>query len=183
VDLDLTLHKSSNAGRLIFIERGIVSIAALQGESELDVAIVGCDSIVGASQVLGNLKSLNQVRMRVPGYGCATPISAAMREFDRAGAFRHFVLSSIAACFVQTAQVAVCNRYRELEQRLARTLLLHFDRHDDFALDFNQERLGNVLGVRRTSITVAAGRLQRLSLIDYSCGKIKMIDRAGPETR
>ena len=83
----------------------------------------------------------------------------------------------------QMAQTAVCNRHHSIDQQLCRWLLLSLDRLQGPDLVMTQELIANMLGVRREGVTDAAGKLQKLGIIEYSRGKIKVLDRPGLERR
>ena len=102
-------------------------------------------------------------------------------EFARGGALQHALLRYIQALITQIAQTAVCNRLHPVEKRLCRWLLLCHDRVRSDELRMTQEFIANMLGGRRESVTVAAGRLQDAGLIQYARGQIKIINRPGLE--
>ncbi|NNM00052.1 MAG: winged helix-turn-helix domain-containing protein, partial [Gammaproteobacteria bacterium] len=81
------------------------------------------------------------------------------------------------ALLTQMAQTAVCNRHHTIDQQLCRWLLLSLDRLRDNHLTMTQELIANMLGVRREGVTDAAGKLQRLGVIEYSRGRITVLDR------
>ena len=78
----------------------------------------------------------------------------------------------------QMAQTAVCNRHHSIDQQLCRWLLLSLDRLPTNRLTMTQELIANMLGVRREGVTEAAGKLQKLGVIEYSRGQITVLDRA-----
>jgi len=80
-------------------------------------------------------------------------------------------------------QTAVCNRHHAVEQQLCRWLLLSLDRLPANELVMTQELIANMLGVRREGVTEAAGRLQAEGLIEYSRGRITVLERAHLEAR
>ncbi|WP_373510173.1 Crp/Fnr family transcriptional regulator [Thiocapsa sp.] len=82
-----------------------------------------------------------------------------------------------------SAQTAVCNRHHTVDQQLCRWLLLSLDRLPSNELHMTRELIANMLGVRREGVTEAAGRLRRAGLIDYSRGRIRVLDRPGLEAR
>jgi CRP-like cAMP-binding protein len=79
------------------------------------------------------------------------------------------------------SQIAGCHRLHEAEPRLARWLLMAQDRTQSEVLHFTQEFLAEMLGSQRTTVTVIAGDLQRSGLIEYSRGKVRILNRAGLE--
>jgi CRP-like cAMP-binding protein len=78
---------------------------------------------------------------------------------------------------VQVTQVAACNRLHEVNERLARWLLMTQDRVGSKHLPLTQEFLGQMLGTRRSSVTVSAGTLQKAGLISYTRGNVTILDR------
>jgi CRP-like cAMP-binding protein len=104
-------------------------------------------------------------------------------EFTRGGAMQHLLLRYTQALLTQMAQTAVCNRHHSLDQQLCRWLLLSLDRLQANELVMTQELIANMLGVRREGVTEAAGNLQDAGLIQYSRGRITVLDRPGLEAR
>jgi CRP-like cAMP-binding protein len=87
------------------------------------------------------------------------------------------------ALITQMSQTAVCNRHHSLDQQLCRWLLLSLDRLDGSELHMTQELIANMLGVRREGVTNAALNLQREGIINYSRGRIRVLDRPTLESR
>ena len=104
-------------------------------------------------------------------------------EMMRGGPVMQRLLLFVQALFTQVSQTAVCNRHHSLEQHLCRWLLLMFDRLDDQQLSMTQETIATMLGVRRETVTQAAGRLQAAGLIRYLRGRIELVDRPGLEAK
>jgi CRP-like cAMP-binding protein len=103
------------------------------------------------------------------------------------GAFRrlhqYLLLRFTQALITQMTQTAVCNRHHAVDQQLCRWLLLSLDRLPANDLVMTQELIANMRGVRREGITEAAGKLQAAGLIEYSRGKITVLDRPQLEAR
>jgi CRP-like cAMP-binding protein len=97
------------------------------------------------------------------------------------GALFPLMLRYAQALQEQTAQSVACNRHHAIEERCARWLLMTHDRVGADQFPLTQEFLAFMLGVRRASVTVAAGMLQQAGLIRYSRGRIAVLDRAGLE--
>ena len=102
-------------------------------------------------------------------------------EFFLAGPLQHLLLRYTQALLTQMAQTAACNRHHSVDQQLCRWLLLSLDRLSTDELVMTQELIANMLGVRREGVTESAGKLQKLGLIHYSRGRIKVLDRPGLE--
>jgi CRP-like cAMP-binding protein len=89
----------------------------------------------------------------------------------------HLMLRYSQVLLTQMAQTAVCNRHHSIEQQLCRWLLISIDRLPNNHLQMTQELIANMLGVRREGVTDAAGKLQRMGIINYSRGHIEVTNR------
>lgn len=118
-------------------------------------------------------------RTEVQSAGSAYRLSRKVmkREFALGGKLQHMALLYTQALISQTSQTAVCNQHHSLEQQLCRWLLMSMDRLHENEVVITQEMIANLLGVRRESITEAAGKLQKEGLITYTRGLIKVPDR------
>ena len=132
--------------------------------------------MVGVGVALGH--DTSQVQALVQGGGGAMRMSAArfLKELKRNGDLKREVDRSIYISLGTAMQIAACNKTHVLASRLARWLLMVRDRlgRDDFRL--TQDLLARMLGVRRAGVNEAASALQRRKLIDYSRGKIRLLD-------
>jgi CRP-like cAMP-binding protein len=167
---------------LFFIEEGIASMTAtFQDGFQVEIALAGTESVLGTSSMMGTRRSLNRVYMQIGGWGYSSLTAVATTEFKRGERFHDLTLRYIQAQFIQSAQTAGCNAHHTLEQRMARWLLLCSDRMGDQVLPLSHQYMADMLGVVRPKVTVVAGRLQQQKLIQYSRGKIKLLDLAGLE--
>lgn len=167
---------------LIFIEDGIGSMTTVFSDgSQVESGMFGLESAVGAAALMGLSASMNYIAVQVPGHGFASPRDAAEREFRRMNCFHDLVLRYMQTQIVQATQSSGCNARHNVQQRLARWLLLCRDRVTTDVLQLTQEFLAAMLGVERPAVTVVAGRLQQDGLIEYSRGRVRIIDRAGLE--
>jgi CRP-like cAMP-binding protein len=119
------------------------------------------------------------VLMQGPGEGFRIRSSIVREQFMKGGALQRLVHTFAYLQFVQVTQSVLCNRMHEVDARLARWLLTSADRTESDSLNLTQEFLAQMLGVQRSTVTVAAGELQRAGLIGYSRGKIHILDRPG----
>jgi CRP-like cAMP-binding protein len=169
---------------IVFIEDGIASITTIFRDGlKAEVGMVGYESVLGTSTFFGAQVSPNRVYMQNEGWGYISPTWLARREFVKHGQFQQLVLRYTQAQLIQSMQTAGCNARHKIQQRLARWLLLADDRVAGRRLLVSQEAISEMLGVRRTSVAVAAGKLKDEGLISYSRGKVAVIDRAGLEAK
>ena len=160
-----------------FPVEGLVSIVTpLQEGETVEVLVVGREGMIG----LGSLDSPDYtVPTRAVGQiaGRALKFNADIirEEFDRTAELHKNLLHYIQYVMVQTGQNAACNRMHELEARLAKWLLLVRDRQNSNSFTLTHDFLAQMLGARRSSVTLAAGALQRANLINYHRGKIEIL--------
>jgi CRP-like cAMP-binding protein len=163
-----------------FPQNAMVSLIShtASGES-VEVGIVGFEGIAGISSILGVDKSPHEAMVQIPDGGVRLPVRVLREEFKRAGALHDRLLRYTQGLLLHTSQVAVCNRLHTLAERLARWLLMSYDRCACEDLPFTQEFLSLMLGVRRAGVTEAAVILQTEGYIKYKRGHIQIIDREG----
>lgn len=165
---------------LFFVEDGMASMTTtfLDG-SQVEIGVAGYESVLGASALLGTHRSLNRVYMQIAGWGYKSKMAFGIDEFARHGDFHNLVLRYTQAQFIQSSQTAGCNARHNIQQRLARWLLLCDERMCGKPLLLSQEFIAEMLGNRRTSVSVEAAKLQKLGLIQYKRGKVDIVDREG----
>jgi CRP-like cAMP-binding protein len=175
------LHEAGSAvDTVYFLEEGVcASVVTMESGRSVEVGSIGRDGFVGVSAILGAATSPNSNFMQIPGYGYKVKARILAGQADESRDLRLCLLRSIQGQNVQTAQTAACNRLHELGERLARWLLMCQDRVQADHLPITQEFLAIMLGTRRSTVTVAAGELQKAGLISYTRGNVKLIDRAG----
>src|SRR5688572_29074879 len=160
----------------------LVSLLTLvEGHQALEVGMVGREGMVGAALALGVKDS--PMRALVQGGGPAMRMGAARfsKELSRNAPLQRGLNGYIAALMAQISQTAACNRFHNVEARLARWLLMTRDRMRSTDLPMTQDFLATMLGVRRVGVTEAAGSLQRRNLIEYHRGSIEILDERGLE--
>ena len=133
--------------------------------------------------VHGRREQPSRAVVQSAGHAYRMKASVLKAEFERGGALQHLLLRYTLALLTQMAQTAVCNRHHSVEQQLCRWLLLSLDRLPSNKLTMTQELIANMLGVRREGVTEAAGQAAGAGLIEYSRGKITVLDRPALETR
>jgi CRP-like cAMP-binding protein len=165
-----------------FCNSGLVSILSVfpDGKS-VEVGLVGKEGFIGLPLVAGfrsaptrAIAQIDASAFRVDGESLMITLRQCPQLERRLQQF-----SQIMAA--QVTQIAACNRLHEVNERLARWLLMSADRVESDSLPLTQEFLGQMLGTRRSSVTVAAGMLQKAGLIAHSRGDVKIVDRQGLE--
>jgi CRP-like cAMP-binding protein len=160
----------------------VSSLYTTEAGATTEMFLVGNDGLVGVSAFLGGGVTPNQDVVVVSGEALRMKASALREEFRLGGALQALLLRYTQALITQISQTAVCNRLHAVEQRLCRWLLMCRDRVERDELEMTQEFISNMLGGRRETVTVAAGRLQDAGLIRYSRGHITIVDRKGLES-
>ena len=148
-----------------------------------ETAGVGNEGVVGVSLFMGGDTTPSSAVVQTAGHAYRLDRHVLLQEFKRAGALQRLLLRYTQALMTQMAQSVVCNRYHSVEQQLCRWLLLTVDRVPARELVMTQELVASMLGVRRESVTEAAGNLQTAGYIRYRRGHIAVLDRKGLEAR
>lgn len=145
--------------------------------SSAEISVVGREGMIGVSVVMGSDSTPNRLVVQSKGIAYRMLATELKQEFNAQSEIRILTLRFTQALITQMSQTAVCNRHHAIEQQLCRWLLLSLDRLDTDRLDMTQELIANMLGVRREGVTEAAGKLQRLGIIEYRRGHITVLDR------
>jgi CRP-like cAMP-binding protein len=146
-----------------------------------ETAGVGREGVVGISLFMGGDTTSSSAVVQTAGHAYRLDRNVLKQAFNRAGLFQRLLLRYTQALMTQMAQTAACNRHHSVEQQLCRWLLLTLDRLPERELVMTQELVASMLGVRRESVTEAAGNLQNGGYIRYRRGHIAVLDRAGLE--
>lgn len=183
--LGMVLGESGGPIRHVYFPTSaVVSVlCTLSDGACAEIAVVGNDGLVGIALLMGSVSSPNHSVVQTAGFGFRLEASVLKAEFDRPGPVLSLLLRYTQALITQTLQTAVCNRHHCLEQQLCRRLLLSLDRQAGNEIVITQERLAQMLGVRREGVTVAALRLQHAGLISYTRGRIRVLDRRALQHR
>ncbi len=144
---------------------------------------VGNEGVVGVSLFLGGDTTPNSAVVQTAGQAYRLERHRLRHAFDAGGALRRLLLRYTQALITQVEQTAACNRHHSVEQQLCCWLLTTLDRGPARELVMTQELVASMLGVRRESVTDAAGKLQQGGYIRYRRGHITVVDPAGMATR
>jgi CRP-like cAMP-binding protein len=164
-----------------FIESGIASVVARANGRFVEVGIIGREGMTGQIVVMGNDRSPNECYMQVAGAGICIPANRLREAMDESATLRLRLMRFAQTFTIQASYTALANAKGNLEERLARWLLMAHDRIDGDELPLKHEFLALMLGVRRAGVTVALQELTSASLIQTRRGHVLIMDREGLE--
>lgn len=181
--LGVVLYESGDTLRHVYFPTdSIVSLLyVMENGASAEISVIGNEGLIGIALFMGGESTPSRAIVQSAGYAYRLRGQLLKDEFNRHGEFLVLMLRFTQALITQMAQTAVCNRHHSIDRQLCRWLLLSLDRLRGNDLVMTQDLIANMLGVSREGVTEAAGKLQRLGVINYSRGKITVLDRPGLE--
>ena len=166
--------------RVYFPHSGVISLVVgfLEGEM-IEVAMVGRDSVAGASSAFDGAIALNHAIVQLPGEASVLDVAKLRIAAELSVSFRTKLMRHQQVLFVQAQQSAACNATHSVESRLSRWLLRMHDLSGKDTLQLTQEFLAQMVGAQRTSVSLVAHALQQAGLIRYHRGRIEIINLEG----
>ncbi len=165
-----------------FLNSGLVSLLVVTSDARsVEVAIVGREGFVGSPLAVHVRNSSQRAMVQVPGDAFRIRSDVMDSVLPTLPGFKECLNHYILLQSLQVSQLAACNRLHEIEQRLARWLLMSHDRVRADKFPITHDLLAQMLGSGRPSVTVAAGTLQRAGLIEYTRGAVTVLNRKGLE--
>jgi CRP-like cAMP-binding protein len=165
-----------------FPHRGVISMVTVMPDgSAVEIATVGPEGMVGVPVFLGAEQMASKAFAQVPGEAARIEADAFRRAIAHSPALHRILLRYTLALMNQMAQNAACNRTHGVEERCARWLLMTQDRVHGDTFPLTQEFLAQMLGVRRPTVSIAAGMLAKAGLVSYVRGQMVILDREGLE--
>ena len=159
-----------------FLCTGVVSMVVTMAEGgSAEVGLTGHEGVVGAMQLLGRTPTPSQSYILMPGSAIRVRLDDLRNLFLTSDELRCRVLEFVQQQNVSLEQVAACNKLHEAEQRLARWLLMCHDRSNQDTMTLTQEFMADMLGTRRTTVTMVASSLQERGMISYRRGKVTIL--------
>ena len=177
--LGKALYESGDAmDHVYFPVDCIVSLlSVMENGQSAEISVVGNEGLIGIALFMGGDTTPSRAIVQSAGSAYRLDGQRLKDEFHRNGAFQVLLLRYTQALITQMSQTAVCNRHHSVDQQLCRWLLLSLDRLSSNVLVMTQELIANMLGVRREGVTDAAGKLQKLGVIQYARGQITVLNR------
>ena len=185
--VQLTYHQNllSSNGEVeyaYFLNRGMISLVVTTTDGRsVEVGVVGREGAVGTSLAVDLRKSPYRAVVQIPGDGVRVHASVLDQLGDSLPEFELLMNRYASLQGMQVAQLAACNRLHEIEQRLARWMLMCHDRIESDLLPMTHEFFAQMLGAGRPSVTLAAGALQKAGIIRYTRGKVTILNRQALE--
>jgi CRP-like cAMP-binding protein len=181
---EVLYEAGSTLTHVYFPTTAIVSLLyVMQNGESAEIAVVGNDGLVGVSLFMGGDSTSSRALIQSAGGAFRLTAQLMKEEFDRGGPVLHLFLRYTQALITQMVQTAACNRHHSLDQQLCRWLLLSLDRLQGTEMVMTQALIAHMLGVPLNGATEGALKLQTAGLIDYTKGRIRVLDRGGLEKR
>jgi CRP-like cAMP-binding protein len=146
-----------------------------------EIASVGNEGMLGIALYMGGVTTPSSAIVQTAGLSYRVKANLLQEQFNRGGKTQALLLRYVQALAVQIGQTASCNRHHSIEQQLCRWLLSTLDRVPSSEVAITHELVSGIMGVRRESITAAAGKLQRAGVLRYRRGHITVVERVGLE--
>ena len=187
VALEQVVHHIQEQAARAFVAQqlGRHGLVALHGQIENGdssvLALVGPEGFVGVSSFMGGLSTTSNATVFAAGDFLRMRGVDLLQEFEHSMPLLQLLLRYTQALITQMAQTSVCNRHHTVDNAFSRFLLLSLDRTEGDELMLTHEKVAQLLGVRREGVSEAAMRLQRQGLIQYTRGRVKVLDRTGME--
>jgi CRP-like cAMP-binding protein len=176
----LLYHTGDQIKYCYFLTAGIVSLLSVAREGKtMEVAMVGNEGIIGISVLLQTDKTPYDAITQTEIEALKIDAAVLKAEFEQDASLRAALLGYFYALLCQISQIAVCNHFHTVEQRLARRLLMSKDCLRSNTFPMTQEFSAYLLGVPRTNVTMTASILQRAGLIRYKRGTVTIINEKG----
>lgn len=168
--------------RVLFPTTAIISITAkVDGYNPLEMGMIGHEGMLGATLALGVERHPMPAIVQGDGLALEMPAAEFCQQLRGSPALTDMISGYLFVLSEQLAQIAVCNAFHEVAARLARWLLMMDDRARGEPLALTHLFLSDMLGVRRSAVTIAAGQMQEKQLIRYARGHIQVLSRTGLE--
>jgi CRP-like cAMP-binding protein len=172
------LHEPGKLEFAYFLNRGLISLVVVMKDGKTaEAGLVGNEGFTGTPAAVALRRSTLRAVVQITGDGFRVKVGALQNTLESTPYLQLMLNRYAVVRSMQVAQTAACNRLHNIEQRLARWLLMTQDRVDSGALPITHDFLATMLGTDRPSVSLAAGVLQRKGLIEYTRGAVKIVNR------
>lgn len=165
-----------------FPDDGLISLlVVMDDETVREIGVIGNEGMLGTAVALGLKTTTTRALVQLPGSAMRLKAGALRDELGRGGALSNVLQRYAHALFTQVSQSAACVSSHTVDKRLSRWLLMTHDHAPGDEFEMKHEFLAMMLGVTRSVVTRAAGRLQQEEMIHYTRGRVTILDRNGLE--
>jgi CRP-like cAMP-binding protein len=166
--------------QVYFLHNGIVSLMTISKDGDaISTASVGSEGAIGTIAGTGFVRAFTRAMVQAPGAASRIAVPHFRRAVSKSEAINDVLTRYHMALMCQVQQTSLCNSVHEATSRLSRLLLVLSEQGEGDTISFSQERLAEMLGLRRSSVTLAAQTLQSRRLISYRRGRIEIVNRKG----
>jgi CRP-like cAMP-binding protein len=170
--------------QVYFPTSGMISLLVATGDGTMvETTMIGREGAVGLQRGIGDRRSFTRAIVQIPGKFATIPAARLSQVAGGSSALRELIFRYTETLWAEAQQMVACNAVHDGSARLCRWLLLSADRTGGDQLPLTQEVLAEMLGVRRTTVTLLAQDLQKQGILKYSRGKITLLDREALEAR
>jgi len=160
------------------MNNGMGSVLTVQPDGKsVEVGLIGKEGFVGLPIIFGFKTSPLRVVTQANGTAYRIDVPTLRKTLPKCPELQKQLQRFSMILAMQSTQIAACNRLHDVEERLARWLMMSHDRIDDEIMPLTQEFLGQMLGTRRASVSMAASILQRAGMITYTRGNVTILDK------
>lgn len=179
LSLEQVIYKAGEPiTHVYFPHRSVISlVTTVEDGSTVEVGVVSNEGMVGIPVILGGNTTTTTAIVQIADSATRIDADILRSEFNKGGYLQGLLLRYVQAIYTELAQGCACNRLHTLEERLARWLLTVNDRLQLENFPLTQEFIAQMLGVRRSGVTVAASTFSRAGMISYKRGKISIVNR------
>ena len=177
------LHEAGETlANVYFPISGMVSmLAVLKTGEAIEAGVIGSEGFVGGYMGVRGWRALGHAVMQINGEALRVGVRSFKKAYDASDELRILINAYQSVLYFQAQQTAACQALHPVEARMCRWLLQAQDAVNGDTLNLTQELLSHMLGVRRTSVSGSANKLQEEGLITYKRGVIRILDRKGLE--
>lgn len=176
--MDVLYEGGETIRHVYFPDDGLISLLiVMEDETMREIGVIGNEGMLGAAVAQGMKTTLTRALIQLPGSAMRMKAGALREELKRGGALPNVLRRYAHALFTQVAQSAACVSSHAVDERLSRWLLMTHDHAPGDEFQMKHEFMATMLGVTRSVVTRAAGRLQKEELIRYTRGRVNVLDR------
>jgi len=172
------LEPGDSIDRIYFPQSGMISLLIVGRDGEMvEVSTVGREGALGLHRGLGGRLSVTRATVQIPGRFSTIPAHAFERISVNSASLQEMITRYTEVLLAEAQQLAACNAIHDASSRLCRWLLQCADHINSLQLPLTQEFLAQMLGVRRTTVTLLAQEIQKRGAVKYSRGKMTILNR------